>query len=97
MPGRKSKYQRSIEEARAFNEKHPSGTPVLFWPGIRPDNPERSITRGAAWALPGGNAVVKVQGRPGGIALSHIEVIPQQMTTRTPPSNAEQGSILTPR
>lgn len=74
---RKTKYERAVDEAAAFNKRHRAGTPVLFWPGIRPAVPQESITRGDAWALPSGDAVVRVQGRPGGMALSHIEVIPQ--------------------
>ncbi len=75
MSPRKTKYQRAAEAAAAFNQKHPQGTPVLFWPGIRLDAPLKSRTRGEAWALPSGEPVVRVQGRAGGIALSHIEVI----------------------
>lgn len=74
---RKTKYERAVDEAAAFNKRHRAGTPVLFWPGIRPAVPQESITRGDAWALPSGDAVVRVQGRPGGMALTHIEVIPQ--------------------
>ncbi|MGY4541169.1 hypothetical protein ACVWY0_001078 [Arthrobacter sp. UYNi723] len=75
MSPRKTKYQRAVETADAFNQKHPQGTPVHFWPGIHQAAPLKSRTRGEAWALPSGEPVVRVEGRPGGIALSHIEVL----------------------
>jgi hypothetical protein len=72
---RKNKRQRAEEAAAAFNKQNPQGTPVHFWPGVRLAEPLKSRTRGEAWALPSGEAVVRVEGRAGGIALSHIEVI----------------------
>jgi hypothetical protein len=75
MSPRKNKHHRAAEAAAAFNKKYPQGTPVLFWPGVRLNEPLKSRTRGEAWALPSGEAVVRVEGRAGGIALSHIEVI----------------------
>ena len=75
MSPRKNKHQRAAEAAAAFNKAHPPGTPVHFWPGIRLADPLTSRTRGEAWALPSGQAVVRVDGRAGGIALSHVEVI----------------------
>jgi hypothetical protein len=73
---RKNKRQRAEEAVDAFNKQNPQGTPVLFWPGVRLAEPLKSRTRGEAWALPSGEAVVRVEGRAGGIALTHIEVIP---------------------
>lgn len=77
MTRRRTKLDRALEEVSVFNEKHSAGTPVLFWLGLRTDTPEESTTRGVAWALSEGDAVVRVNGRIGGIALTHIEVIPQ--------------------
>lgn len=77
MTRHKTKLSRGIEEAAAFNKSHSPGTPVLYWLRLRTETPEESITRGEAWALPCGNAVVRVNGRVGGIALTHIEVINQ--------------------
>lgn len=74
MSPRKNKHQRAVEAADAFNKEHPPGTAVNFWPGVRLAEPLKSRTRGEAWALPSGEAVVRVEGRAGGIALSHIEV-----------------------
>jgi hypothetical protein len=84
MSPRKNKHQRAAEAAAAFNKKHPQGTPVLFWPGSQLAEPLKSRTRGEAWALPSGEAVVRVEGRAGGIALSHIEVIAVPATSGTP-------------
>lgn len=76
MSPRKNKHQRAAAAAEDFNKLHRTGTPVQFWPGTRAAEPLTSRTRGEAWALPSGDAVVRVEGRTGGIALSHIEVIP---------------------
>lgn len=81
---RPTKYDRAVEETAAFNKKHPQGTPVRFWPGLKTVPPLESTTRGPAWALPSGDAVVKVHGRTGGIALSNIEVIHQQQESKVP-------------
>lgn len=63
-------------QAAAFT--HPTGTPVLAWPGARDADLEtfiRTRTRSAAWVLVGDHtAVVMVDGIAGAIALSHIEV-----------------------
>lgn len=59
--------------ASEFNQRYPSGTPVLAWPGTRDEEPLRTRTRDSAWALPSGAAVVSVVGHAGGIALTHIE------------------------
>lgn len=75
MSPRKNKHQRAEAAAADFNKVAPSGTPVRFWPAAHQGEPLTSRTRGAAWAMPSGEAVVRVEGRTGGIALSHIEVI----------------------
>lgn len=67
--------------ADEWNERHPVGTPVLFWPGGRTFDDGRpvcagreSFTRSAAWNLGGlGIPLVAVEGYPGGIALTHVE------------------------
>lgn len=73
---RKTKYELAVEEADLFNQRHAPGTPVLYRLGLNTVNPLESVTRGEAWALPCGEAVVRVKGRTGGVALSHIDVIP---------------------
>lgn len=57
-----------------FNERHPVGTPVRYWPGTRRGLGRDGVTRTPAW-LVGGTPVVSVDDFSGGIALSHIEVI----------------------
>lgn len=60
--------------AEGFNARHPVGTPVLFWPGAKTGTGRKSKTRTPAWAMNVNDAVVSVEGYPGGIALTHIEV-----------------------
>ncbi|MCB5280560.1 hypothetical protein [Arthrobacter sp. ES1] len=92
MSPRKNKHQRAAEAAEAFNHQNPPGTPVHFWPGIRLAEPLKSRTRGEAWALPSGAAVVRVEGRAGGIALSHIEVITAAAASAAPALTASPVS-----
>ena len=56
-----------------FNERYPVGTPVRYWPGIRHGDGRESVTRTPAW-LVCGKPCVSVEGYPGGIALTHLEV-----------------------
>lgn len=63
----------SQAEADDWNARHPVGTPVLFWPGVREGEGRESKTRSEAWALGCGVAVVAVEGHSGGIALDHVE------------------------
>jgi len=69
--------------AAQFNARYPVGTPVVAYPGIRPEGKyagwtcERleTITRSVAWELGHGEPVVMVDGYAGGIVLTHIDVI----------------------
>lgn len=61
-----------------FNEQHPVGTPVRYWPGIRSGEGRQSVTRTPAW-LVSGKPCVSVEGYPGGIALTHIEARPAML------------------
>ncbi|MFD9950560.1 hypothetical protein ACFWYW_57470 [Nonomuraea sp. NPDC059023] len=63
------------DDATAWNAVHPVGTPVLAWPGTRDDEPLVTRTRTPAWTLGHGAAVVSVEGRSGGINLTHIQVV----------------------
>lgn len=63
------------DAAVAWSAVHPVGTPVLAWPGTRDDEPFVTCTRTPAWTLGHGAAVVSVEGRAGGIALTHIQLI----------------------
>lgn len=60
-----------------WNAAHPIGTAVRYWPVYPPVDgipPVDTKTRSEAWALGDGSAVVMIDGRTGGVALSHIEV-----------------------
>lgn len=59
-------------EAEGWNKKHPVGTPVRFWPGVREGDGRLGATRSAAWRLCD-HASVLVTGYSGGIALTHVE------------------------
>ena len=53
----------------------PIGTKVRYWPGIR-DGHEGTLstTRTHVWEMADGTALVAVDGYPGGIQLSHIQI-----------------------
>lgn len=61
--------------AARFNELYEVGTPVRYWLGVREGKGIESVTRSIAWDVCG-SAVVSVKGHAGGIALTHIEVLP---------------------
>jgi len=61
--------------ADEFNELYPAGTPVLAFPGVMEAGYLLTKTRSAAWELPTGKSVVKVDDYAGGIVLSHIIVL----------------------
>ena len=74
----------------AWNLAHPIGTPVVAYPGGRPEdfpNDPRIVTstRSKATVLGGHTAVVWVHGHSACIALSHIDV----RTAATPGELAE--------
>ena len=61
--------------ADEFNAAYPVGTLVRYWPGMRYRHPGvESRTRTPAWTI-ADTPVVSVKGYPGGIALTHIEVV----------------------
>lgn len=62
--------------AEDFNAAHAIGTAVLFWPGMKLGEGRISRTRTPSWTIGDNDAVVSVEGYPGGIALTHIEVLP---------------------
>ena len=68
-------YGEANAKAKAFSLANPPGTPVRFWPGARLGEGQFSRIRSSAWALLSGQAIVCVDGYPGGIALSHVEVL----------------------
>ncbi|MEV7013340.1 hypothetical protein [Streptosporangium sp. NPDC051022] len=64
------------DDAVSWNADHPVGAPVRYWPGWSEGEGRVSRTRTPAWTLGSGEAVVSVEGYPGGIALTHVEPIP---------------------
>ena len=76
----KRKGQQAAED---FNAKHPIGTRVIAYPGVRPEFDAKlaeqtrlvTTTRTPAWTLGHGEPVVSVEGYAGGICLDHVDVI----------------------
>lgn len=56
-----------------WNIRHPVGTPVRYWTGVREGAGKLSKTTHAAVLLGGHTAVVWVEGEAGCIGLSHVE------------------------
>jgi hypothetical protein len=56
----------------------PAGTPVLAFPATRDDRALVTRTRSEVWRA-GSFDLVSVEGYAGGIALSHIEVLPTRV------------------
>ncbi len=65
-----SKSQNVVDE---FNRSHPIGTTVVFWPADRSGPGRSGVTRTEAWLLGGHTPVVKITGKPGCVALSHVK------------------------
>lgn len=70
-----TKQQRQVD---AFNARYPVGTPVLAYPGFRPEDDRNATrlvtrTRSVATVLSGHTAVVWVDGHSACIALTHID------------------------
>ncbi|MGW1160429.1 hypothetical protein ACWD48_19855 [Streptomyces sp. NPDC002519] len=87
--------QREAAAVDAWNAAHPAGTPVIAYPGCRPEfdgNATRIVTstRSKATVLGGHTAVVWVHGHSACIALSHIDV----RTQATQGEAAEQRHLL---
>jgi len=82
--------------ADAWNSLYPVGTPVIAYPGVRPEfgltkYPRlETRTRSRAWNLGHGEPVVKVDGYAGGISLEHVDVQEQAATAVEAPL-AEPG------
>lgn len=64
--------------ALEFNARWPVGTPVLAWPWVWQGQGTPTRTRSRAWCLGDGTPVVAVDGKAGGIALTHVEPIKEQ-------------------
>ncbi|MGW7053068.1 hypothetical protein [Streptomyces sp. NPDC054887] len=81
----KADQEEGQRQADEWNRLHPIGTPVVAYPGIRPEGRFagwdckrlETVTRTPAWTLGHGKPVVSVEGYPGGISLTHVDVIPE--------------------
>lgn len=64
--------------ADEFNARHAVGTRVRYWPlcGESDPPPMESTTRTEAWTLGHGTPVVAIVGKSGGVALDHLEILP---------------------
>lgn len=65
--------------AVSWNEAHPVGSLVRYYPIYPPIEgvpPVDTCTRSEAWTLGDGSVVVCVEGKSGGICLTHVEVLP---------------------
>jgi hypothetical protein len=87
--------QREAQAVKRWNRLHPIGTPVVAYPGCRPEfdrNATRIVTstRSKATVLGGHTAVVWVHGHSACIALSHVDV----RTEATPGELAEMRHLL---
>lgn len=63
--------------AASWNAAYPVGTAVRYWPFYPPVEgvpPLDTRTRSEAWSLGDGSVVVLIEGKSGGVHLSHIEV-----------------------
>lgn len=65
--------------AAEWNQRYPIGTRVNAYPGSRDGRVLATMTRSTAWTLPGGQAVVLVEGHAGGIALTHVDPADEPM------------------
>lgn len=64
--------------ANSWNATWPEGTSVIYYPVLPPRDdipPVTTKTRSLAWELGDGTPVVKIEGRSGGVALSHLKII----------------------
>lgn len=68
----------AVAAVAKFNTEVPVGSPIVFWPGVRAGAGRESVTRSRAWVLGGHSAVVMVAGYAGGIALTHVVVLPAE-------------------
>jgi hypothetical protein len=59
-------------DAAEFNSKYPVGTFCKYYPITDGDDFIETATRSEAWELGHGEAVVKVEGRSGGVCISNL-------------------------
>ncbi len=61
--------------AEQGSEMFPIGTEVKYYPVLHEDRFEETKIRSIVWPLGHGELVVKVEGRTGGVAISHLEYL----------------------
>lgn len=61
--------------ADEFNRLCPIGTEVIYYPVLGEKAHERTVTRSEAWELRSGHVIVKIKGRTGGVAVSHLIIL----------------------
>jgi hypothetical protein len=61
--------------AKEFNQKCPTGSPVLYYPVAGRPESAKTVTRSKAWTLDSGQVVVKIEGRAGGVSVNHIVAV----------------------
>lgn len=76
---RESRERVARAAVERWNDDHPIGTPVRYWPGFREGDGRRGATRSTAFIAGKRDPepVVFVEGYAGWIALSHVEVSEQ--------------------
>jgi hypothetical protein len=79
MP-RPDRVRAGLLRAERWNTAYPPGTRVRYWLvlpplGVGDDEPIDTVTRSEAWVLGSGTPVVLVEGRTGGVHLSHLAVL----------------------
>lgn len=73
--------------AKQFNQLIKIGTKVRFYPVAGRQGFKETRTRSEAWELGHGEAVVKVDGIAGGVAVSHLELMQDQGKGEQAPGN----------
>lgn len=74
-----------------WNARYPVGTPVVAYPGVRPEHPTgrdcprlETRTRTEAWLLGGHTSVVMVEDHVSCISLDHVDPIESATDRETP-------------
>lgn len=63
------------QQVRAWNDRHPVGTRVRYWPLTKARDAKETTTRSEATLLAGVAPVVRLEGVPGCVSLSHVEAV----------------------
>lgn len=80
MDRRRNATRRQLSGAHtavSWNAAYPVGTAVRYYPiypPIESVSPVDTTTRSEAWTLGDGSVVVLIEGKAGGVHLSHVEV-----------------------